>query len=381
VLRQILLKIHGRCNLACDYCYVYEHADQGWRTRNAAMSPAVVAQCAQRIAEHAEARDVDRLRVVLHGGEPLLVGPAFVDYTASSIRRAVRPKTEVDFRLQTNGTLLDDRFLEVFHRHHIGVGVSIDGDRGGNDRHRRYADGRSSYDRVERGIELLSRPENRSVYSGLLCTIDLANDPVDTYESLLWSAPPRVDLLLPHGNWVTAPPGMAPGSGHTPYGDWLTAVFDRWYDAPRRETDVRLFSSVISLLLGGPSGSEVIGADPTDLVVLETDGTIEQHDALKTTVDGGAATSMTVLEHSFEDVLAHEAWRSPPALGTACQRCPEMRVCGGGLRAHRFDGDGFDRPSVYCADLLTLIGHVRARLARDLDALRRATTAERCSNT
>ena len=31
--RQFLLKVHSRCNLACDYCYVYQHADQSWRTR------------------------------------------------------------------------------------------------------------------------------------------------------------------------------------------------------------------------------------------------------------------------------------------------------------------------------------------------------------
>ena len=37
--RQIVLKVHGQCNLACDYCYVYEHGDQSWRDRPRAMSP------------------------------------------------------------------------------------------------------------------------------------------------------------------------------------------------------------------------------------------------------------------------------------------------------------------------------------------------------
>ena len=30
-LSQIVLKIHSRCDLACDHCYVYEAADQSWR--------------------------------------------------------------------------------------------------------------------------------------------------------------------------------------------------------------------------------------------------------------------------------------------------------------------------------------------------------------
>ncbi|MEU9838708.1 hypothetical protein AB0C69_05725, partial [Actinomadura sp. NPDC048032] len=29
--REFILKIHSRCNLACDYCYVYEMGDQSWR--------------------------------------------------------------------------------------------------------------------------------------------------------------------------------------------------------------------------------------------------------------------------------------------------------------------------------------------------------------
>ena len=32
-LSQIVLKIHSRCDLACDHCYAYEAADQSWRGR------------------------------------------------------------------------------------------------------------------------------------------------------------------------------------------------------------------------------------------------------------------------------------------------------------------------------------------------------------
>ena len=32
-LRQFVLKVHSRCDLACDHCYVYQSADQSWRGR------------------------------------------------------------------------------------------------------------------------------------------------------------------------------------------------------------------------------------------------------------------------------------------------------------------------------------------------------------
>jgi uncharacterized protein len=47
------------------------------------------------------------------------------------------------------------------------------------------------------------------------------------------------------------------------------------------------------------------------------------------------------------------------------------RVCGAGHYAHRYrPGTGFRNPSVYCADLRRLIGHVRDRMATDLAGLR-----------
>jgi len=50
-------------------------------------------------------------------------------------------------------------------------------------------------------------------------------------------------------------------------------------------------------------------------------------------------------------------------LSQDCQKCPVVSSCGGGLYAHRFRSDsGFDNPSVFCADLLKLVTHVRGRL-------------------
>jgi uncharacterized protein len=69
-LRQFVLKVHSRCDLACDHCYVYQGADQSWRKRPMAMSDETIAWTAQRIAEHAKTHQLTRVYVVLHGGEP-----------------------------------------------------------------------------------------------------------------------------------------------------------------------------------------------------------------------------------------------------------------------------------------------------------------------
>ncbi|RPK32029.1 hypothetical protein EES39_39570 [Streptomyces sp. ADI92-24] len=48
------MKVHGRCNLACRYCYLYEVPNATWRTRPAAVSPDVLDRTADRIAERTD---------------------------------------------------------------------------------------------------------------------------------------------------------------------------------------------------------------------------------------------------------------------------------------------------------------------------------------
>lgn len=381
-VRQLVLKVHSRCNLACDHCYVYRHADQRWRERPRLIAPDTVAQVARRLGEHLARHRLDRVRVVLHGGEPLLAGPAVLDRTIHTLRAALPPGALLDVGVQTNGVLLDEEFLALCHRHDIDVGVSLDGDQAANDRHRRYPDGRGSFADVAAALRLLARPEHRSRWAGLLCTIDLANDPLRVYESLLAFAPPRLDLLLPHGNWTTPPPRRRPGGAETPYGDWLVAVFDRWYSTTPRRTGIRLFESLIALVLGGRSGTRALGFAEPDIMTIETDGTIEGTDTLKTTDDASMRTGLDVFRHSFDEALRHPSLAGrptgPEALAAECRACPVLSACGGGLYAHRFRaGAGFAHPSVYCPDLYRLIRHVQRVVATDVDALRRRALSTR----
>jgi uncharacterized protein len=154
-LSQVILKVHSRCDLACDHCYVFEAADQSWRSRPRAIADQVISRTAERIVEHARERGLDEVQVILHGGEPLLAGRDRLRRVATEFQSALCGFCRLDLRIHTNGVLLDEKFCELFVELGIKVGVSIDGDRAANDRHRRYADGRSSYDKVVHAIGLL----------------------------------------------------------------------------------------------------------------------------------------------------------------------------------------------------------------------------------
>lgn len=371
---EFILKVHSRCNLSCDYCYIYEMADQRWRSQPRRMSRPIVRRAADRIAEHARANGLNRVSVTLHGGEPLLAGVDHLRFVLETVQKTTAPDLVVDFHVQTNGTLLSATFLDLFDEFNVRVGVSIDGGEAAHDLHRRRADGRGSYEDVRTGLRRMTEPRYRHLFSGLLCTIELRNDPVAVYESLLEFEPPSIDFLLPHGNWETPPPGR-PLDETTPYGDWLVAAFDRWYGAAAAETRVRLFHEIIRLSFSRQlSGTESVGLSPATMVVVETNGQIEQVDSLKSVFDGASETPLHVLSDSFDTALILPSLAARQigvrALADQCLSCGIRQVCGGGHYPHRYrSGTGFRNPSVYCRDLIRLITHINELVAKDVRAL------------
>jgi uncharacterized protein len=366
---QFVLKLHNRCNLSCTYCYVYELADKSWRDKPRIISFETLTKTALRIAEHTAAHQLPEVEIVFHGGEPLLCGDSFIRAAIATLRQTIPAECALRIRMQTNATLLTPTMLEMLREHDIKVGVSMDGTERTHNSKRKYATGRGSYQAVSTALRLLATERYSSVYSGILCTIEVCTDPVETYESIIGFAPPRVDFLLPHANWSLPPPSAAA----IDYGQWLSTVFDRWYSRRLPETRVRLFEEIINLLLGGQSATELIGLSPVTLAVIDTDGSIEQVDALKSAFAGAPDTGTNVMTHSFDDLLSHPAIVArqigDKALPDTCRACPVGTICGGGYYPHRYmPGRGFRNPSVYCEGLRYLIEHIAYRIRSDLRA-------------
>ncbi len=358
-IREFVLKVSSRCNLRCSYCYVYAMGDESWRRQPAIIPSHIVSAAATRIAEHAAHHGLDRVGVVLHGGEPLLCGPDGVAIIADTLRRAMPSGVMLDIRLQTNGVLVTEDFMRVFRKHRILVGVSIDGSPAAQ-RRRPTRAGSDTYAAALRAIQMLRRPETSDLYAGVLSVVHLDSSPAETLAMLSELDAPDVDLLLPHATWDKPP---IPG-----HGAWLAAAFDIWFDQRPVRLHVRLFRDVLGLVLGMQVASPHVGLAPSQYAVIDTDGGLQATDVLKAAYDGAADTGMNVATHSFDELLRHPAMITrqggATALADACRSCRELTVCGGGNYVHRYrPGHGFQNRSVYCGDLLHLIGHVRRRLA------------------
>jgi uncharacterized protein len=135
------------CNMDCDYCYLPD------RNSNARMKMSTVRRAAERLRD--DGLLGPEITVVWHAGEPLTMPREFYDEAVAVIYDVFSSASTVSHSIQTNGTLIDDKWCELFIRHGIRVGVSVDGPASLHDMHRHTRTGRSTHARVLRGMARL----------------------------------------------------------------------------------------------------------------------------------------------------------------------------------------------------------------------------------
>lgn len=126
------------CNLACDYCFC-------GRKRKENMSEEMAKQAIDYFCENSEGK----CNLVFFGGEPLL--------RADLIEELCRYCNEkypdkFSYCITTNGTLINPRTVKLLEDNNIGVTLSMDGMRESHDLHRRFCDGRPSFDVIMKNI-------------------------------------------------------------------------------------------------------------------------------------------------------------------------------------------------------------------------------------
>jgi uncharacterized protein len=137
------------CNINCDYCYLPNRTD----TRR--MDFAVLERVMDKV--WASGLVQSPFSLLWHAGEPLAVPISWYEQAFEIINRYPMANEYVIHSVQTNGTLVTDKWCEFLNRHRVEVGISIDGPREVHDHHRKTRSGEGTYDKAMRGLECLKR--------------------------------------------------------------------------------------------------------------------------------------------------------------------------------------------------------------------------------
>lgn len=366
-LDTVLIKVASRCNIDCKYCYVYHMGDNNWSRLEKRMSVRTIEATAVALGNLALQQE-RRFSVVLHGGEPLLLGYSRLEYLLSLLRSSL--SEDYPISLQTNGILITREILDLCSKFKTSVAVSLDGPKHVHDRERVSHRGEGTFDQVMRGIAMLAvHPDAKFMYAGLLAVIDPTSNPMEVYSFFKEVDAPSVDFLYRDGNHNTLPSGKTlPES--TEYGEWMVGLLECYLQDPS-PIPIRVLDDTMKALLGGQASKEGMGISDYGILIIDTDGTIAKNDTLKSAYPRADQFDLPVniQDGKLIELLASPQFQEYRKLQRPtcqeCLDCPLLKVCGGGMTLHRWkEGNGFDNPSIYCADQKLLIHHMQAILAQ-----------------
>jgi uncharacterized protein len=350
----LIVKFASPCNLNCTYCYEYNTGDNSWKKKPKFFSKENAKMLNERIKEYLNDTALQKINIVAHGGEPLLLGAQSLDEILYIIKEGIEDK--INLGMQTNAVLVNEQIVEVLKTHNVKCGVSIDGNITHN-RFRVFHNGKSSYEDTLKGFKLLNA---NNLVAGILCVVDFETDPKEVLDSLCELNPRQLDLLQPFFNHDH--PLGAEKLGNLFY-NWFSTAFDYYMNKPEwHQIQVRIFEAALFSTLTNRSNSDWFGGPHGNYLVIETDGNYDVLDHLKSIGSFGKQISnLTMGLNDSSLITANEQVhyiykkyniKAPP---DKCIACIQKEKCGGGYYPTRYSSinNSLNNQSVYCEGLMS----------------------------
>ncbi|WP_309877669.1 radical SAM protein [Chryseobacterium rhizosphaerae] len=364
-----VLKVASRCNLNCSYCYMYNLGDKTYLSQPKFMSMETITVFAQKLHTYCQEKKARYVQIVFHGGEPMLWGKENYKQ-AIEIFTTIVKDVDFGFAMQTNGVSLTHDWYKLFKELNIRVGISMDGPKEHHDRYRVFHNGKGSYEKVVKAIEL----GKQYGMSNILSVVNLNISPSEFYQEVKNLGVPSFNLLLPDGHYDNLPDNFEKLKvntlHHTPYADWLIEIFEIWKTDSDRPM-IRFFRTLIELIMGEQTGDQMVGRLTNGVAVLETNGALEVSDSIRACYEGITRNDLNIHTHSIDDLyndpLFDVFFHSHNMVNDTCLTCPIYDICGGGFLGNRYSNEeGFDNPTIYCHDMIKLVSHIQNDIVNSL---------------
>ncbi|MGO9241818.1 MAG: anaerobic sulfatase maturase [Bryobacteraceae bacterium] len=342
------------CNLDCKYCFYLDKEKLYPDERKWRMSDAVLEEY---IRQYVQAQPGSEVAFTWQGGEPTLLGVDFFRKVVALQEKHANGK-KISNALQTNGVLLNGEWCDLFAEHRFLIGISIDGPRELHDRYRVDKGGKSSFDAVVRGMELLKREQ---VEFNTLTVVHRANSqrPLDVYRFLKEMgsgfiqfiplverhAAPQMKLL---GLSLDQPPVIGEKSTDSSpvtswsveskqYGRFLCEIFDEWARQDIGRVFVQLFDVALGNWMDLGSSLCVFAEKCGAALAIEHNGDLYSCDHYvypRYRLGNIMDQTLGEMVHASQQVqFGNEKLTTLPVY---CQQCEVRFACNGECPKHRF---------------------------------------------
>ncbi len=303
----------NRCNLRCRYCYTLSEARQNF------MLDRTLKRVIKAISE------LDPLPIFFWGGgEPLLRGKDFFKKVLDLQSRFCGNRNAIN-SLQTNGTLLDIEWIDLFKQYNFQIGVSWDGR---NDSSRVTPNGEAISDNVWGRIELCLR-EGLSL--GIIMVITKQNERfVSETARLLYSRGVKSLLLKPY---IGETEELSLDSAS--YAEVICGLLDLWLDIGDKNWIIEPLHSFVRVLSG--NFSEVacqLTNNCGNFLTIESNGDISCCDFIPQRLVFGNVHTMNIYD-VFKKSNYREFVKKLKTNPEGCFNCKWVHLCSGGCLHYR----------------------------------------------
>lgn len=326
------------CNLKCSYCFYCDEADSREKNQNSKMSLETAENLIKKMFDFCGTDSA--LTFMFQGGEPLLAGVEFFESFVETAERLRTSGSRIYYSLQTNGTLIDEKFCKLFKEYDFLIGVSLDGEKPLHDKNRC-----NSFDKAMQGIELLKK---HNISFNILSVITSQTDASRLFDFYIENNFRNVQPIycLDPLNGEKA----AYSLNAKQLARFKKRLFNLWFAEVSKGNHfyVRDFDNLLSLLTRGVAEQCGASGRCNAQLVVEADGTCYPCDFY--CLD--EFECLNINEADINDILNCSGLRSffehDEPKNRLCESCRVKTLCGGGCKRYR---SLYNQLSGYCPQM------------------------------
>ena len=330
-LNLLIKPASSSCNLQCKYCFYYDVADNRKIKNYGIMNDITLENIVKKVFEEVQYS----VNFAFQGGEPTVAGIEYFEKFHKIVEKYNTKKILVNFSLQTNGTLINEKWFELFKKYNYLIGISLDGNKEIHDTFRVNSKKEGTFSKVLKTTEMLKK---ENIDFNILCVVNkltaqngkliykfFRNNNFKYYQFI-----PCLDKLKDFDEkdyTLTA----------LDYGKFLDEIFNLWYEdiISRKEISIRHFDNYIKILLGvEQEACDMVGHCNMN-AVLESDGSMYPCDFY--VLDEYKIGNIN--ESSFTELFKSEKefqfLKSSLLIDEKCKLCRYFKLCRGGCRRHK----------------------------------------------
>lgn len=364
------------CNLDCEYCFYLKKKDLFPESRTFRMSDAVLEEFTRQCIQ-TQPKRAKEVVFSWQGGEPTIMGVDFFRKAVEYQKKFARHGMHIKNTIQTNGTLLDEKWGEFLHENDFLVGISIDGPEEIHDMFRPDVKGKGSFSEVMRGLEVLKK--HRVDFNTLTCVQSYNGDHPEPVYDFLTEIGSTFFQFIPivekekdvHVSYRSVKPEQ--------YGYFLSGIFDRWLEkSDVGKIFIQDFDVTLSIMMGLPSPVCIHAETCGRAVALEHNGDVFSCDHYVTR-ENQIGNVMREQLHTMVDGIKQTGFGTDKrdSLPKYCRECTYRNVCNGGCPKDRifFTPEGEPGLNYLCAGYKIFYSHSFPVFAKMAKAIRLGMTA------